>query len=58
MKTYQDNGYRYWYDPSLRSWTIIPVDGEGNQIGSAGYTGGGRKFFHKAFPMLKFKPLK
>lgn len=32
MTTYQDSGYRYWYDRSLRMWTIYPIDESGNQL--------------------------
>jgi hypothetical protein len=28
---------RYWYDPTIRSWTAIAVDKEGNQVGDAQY---------------------
>lgn len=27
----------YWYDRSLRLWTILLMDAEGNQIGNAEY---------------------
>jgi hypothetical protein len=32
MKTYKDNGYRYYYDWHLQMWVIYPVDDQGNQI--------------------------
>lgn len=31
-KTYEHNGYRYYYDQSLRLWTIYKIDLIGNQI--------------------------
>lgn len=37
MKTYRHQQYRYWYDPSVRSWTVVEIDSEGNQVGDADY---------------------
>lgn len=53
MTSYKDNGYIYFYDTSLRLWTIFKVDAEGNQIGDADYPV--RKAdLKKQYPMLKF----
>lgn len=40
MKTYYnaDRSARIYYDPNLRLWTMISLDLEGNQVGSADYT--------------------
>jgi hypothetical protein len=40
MKTYHnaDRSARIYYDTHLRLWTLISLDLEGNQIGSADYT--------------------
>lgn len=37
MKTHRKGPFLYWYDRSLRLWTCIKEDSEGNQIGNAGY---------------------
>lgn len=37
MTTYEDNGYRYFYDTHVRMWTIYKIDAEGNQLGYAEY---------------------
>ena len=40
MKTYHnaDRSARLYYDTHLRLWTMISLDLEGNQVGSADYT--------------------
>ena len=37
MKTYIKNGFKYFYDNSVRLWTIYKIDSEGNQVGDADY---------------------
>jgi hypothetical protein len=39
MKTYHnaDQSKRLFYDPSIKSWTMLSLDTEGNQVGSADY---------------------
>lgn len=37
IKTYRKDPFLYWYDRSLKLWTCIQKDSEGNQIGNAGY---------------------
>lgn len=32
MKTYQEDGYEYFYDRNIRQWTLYPIDGKGNRI--------------------------
>ena len=34
MKTYQDNGYQYFFDKSIKSWILYPVNENGNRIES------------------------
>lgn len=55
MKTYEDNGYRYWYDFRIRSWTIHKVDSDGFQDGNASYFAI-KKHMLISFPILKFIP--
>lgn len=40
MKTYYNfnRTARAFYDPHIRLWTLVRLDSEGNQIGSAEYT--------------------
>jgi len=37
MKTYEDNGHRYYYDRTLRFWVIYKIDSEGNQVDDSCY---------------------
>lgn len=41
-KTYEkkENGkwVRWWYDYSVKSWCVVSLDADDNQIGSATYT--------------------
>lgn len=32
MKTYQKNGFEYFWDTNIRMWTVYPIDNEGNRI--------------------------
>lgn len=53
------SSYLYYFDTSLRLWTIYPIDGQNNQIGDAEYTPT-KEHLKEAFPQLKFqreKPL-
>lgn len=53
MKTYYDNGYRYFYDWHLQLWTIYKIDIEGNQFGDADYKNN-RKDLIRFYPDFKF----
>jgi len=53
MKTYVDNGYKYWYDISLRFWVIYSVDGEMNQTDNADYYPNKQRML-MVYPFLKF----
>ncbi len=54
MKTYQENGKRYWFDWSIKSWTLINIDDKGNQIGNAEYYANKTQLIRN-YPTLKFK---
>ena len=53
MKTYEDNGYRYFYDFYIKSWTIYEIDLEGFQVGNADYFSN-KKQLIISYPTLKF----
>lgn len=53
MVTYEDHGYRYWYDPSLRLWTITEIDEDGHQVGDADYQPN-REKLTEIYPELDF----
>lgn len=56
MKTYQDNGYRYYYDTHIRMWTIYVIDQLNNQVGNADYHANKSRLIVN-YPMLQFKTL-
>lgn len=37
MTTYQENGYRYFYDTHIKMWTVLKIDENGDQVGCAEY---------------------
>lgn len=37
MKTYEDSGFRYFYDYHIKLWTLLTIDSEGNQVGNVQY---------------------
>lgn len=37
MKTYTKNGFRFFYDTHIKFWTVLKIDKDGNQIGTAEY---------------------
>ena len=53
MNTYRDNGFEYFYDTSLRLWTLYKVDDNGNQIGDAYYYNDQNQLFNH-HPELNF----
>ena len=54
MKTYEKNGYRWYWDFHLKLWTIYPIDSEGNQTAPAYYCRD-KKALKKSFPELNIK---
>jgi len=32
MKSYQKNGYEYFYDRYQRHWVVYPIDADGNRV--------------------------
>jgi hypothetical protein len=32
MKTYQKQGYEYFYDKHQRHWVVYPIDADGNRV--------------------------
>ena len=52
MKTYEQNGYRFFYDFHLRMWTIYKIDNNGNQLGSAEYYSKDRLLLNYSFIKL------
>ena len=32
MKTYQKQGYEYFYDRHQRHWVVYPIDADGNRV--------------------------
>ena len=55
MKTYIDHGYLYYYDTSLRLWTIYPVNEKRNQLADAEYFSC-KELLKLSFPELEFIP--
>lgn len=53
MKTYEDNGYRYWWDWTLKMWAIYSIDSNGNQVGNADYHGT-KERLKTNYPQLQF----
>lgn len=47
MKTYYnaDRTARIFYDTNIRLWTLVSLDLEGNQVGSADYTNSRERAF-------------
>jgi len=54
MKTYEDNGYRYWYDTKIKMWTIYPIDSKGNQSSKGAEYYGYKEQLLRNYPVLKF----
>lgn len=54
MKTYQDNGFRYFYDASFRLWTIYEIDKEGNQVSKEAEHFGDKAQLLAVYPGLLF----
>jgi len=44
---------RYWYDTSLKSWTVTRINKYGHQIGTADYYQN-KKALLKGYPTLEF----
>jgi len=54
MVTYEDNGYRYYWDTNIKLWTIYPIDAAGNQISKGCEYYGYRAQLIRNYPMIKF----
>lgn len=54
MKTYEDNGFRYFWDYHIKMWTIYPIDKEGNQTSKGAEHYGYKEQLLKNYPCLKF----
>ena len=58
MKTYyhneKDNLFRYFFDTNIKSWTVLRVDVDGNQIADAEYCAN-KSALLSSFPFFKFK---
>ncbi len=54
MTTYQENGYRYFYDTHGKMWTVLKIDENGDQVGWAEYFND-RKQLLANYPNFKFK---
>lgn len=54
MKTYEWNGYRFYYDTSLKLWTIYQIDSRGNQISREADYYQTKQELLKYYPALKF----
>lgn len=57
MTTYEDNGFRYFWDTHIKMWTIYQIDSEGNQISRAAEHYGYREQLLLNHPGLKFTKL-
>jgi hypothetical protein len=58
MKTYYHNQestlFRYFFDPYIKSWTVLRVDANGNQVGEAEHHANKASLL-SLFPFFKFK---
>lgn len=57
MKTYEDNGFRYFWDYHIKMWTIYPIDKDGNQISKGAEHYGYKEQLKRNYPQLIFKPV-
>lgn len=55
MKTYEDAGFRYYWDYHIKMWTIYPIDEHGNQLSRGSEYYGYKEQLLTNYPMLKFK---
>jgi hypothetical protein len=54
MKTYQDHGYMYWFDTSLKLWTICKVDTNGELTEDEASYENKKQDLQKRYPQLDF----
>lgn len=54
MTTYEQDGYRYWYDTHIRMWTVLTIDENGDQVGHAEYFAN-RDQLKANYPEFNFK---